>query len=62
MKYKVGDIVSLKNKTKHWEGYGFDDSTITKAWEADGSSKYSIKSNKTSNTMSIVREKELNKK
>lgn len=46
MKYKVGDIVSLKTKKKQFEGYGFDNSTITKAWETDGIQKYSIKSNK----------------
>jgi hypothetical protein len=58
MKYKVGDTVALKNKD--WDSsYGFDDSTITKAWEKDGVVKYSIKSNKTSHTLSIVIEKEL---
>lgn len=59
MKYKVGDIVSLKTKKKQFEGYGFDNSTITKAWETDGIQKYSIKSNKGCHTMSIVKEKEL---
>ena len=57
--YKIGYIVALKSKNKHLNSYGFDDSTITKAWESDGVAKYSIKSNKTCHTMSIVREKEL---
>lgn len=61
MMYKIGDIVALKSKNKQWDSYGFDNSTITKAWETDGIAKYSIKSNKTCHTMSIVREKELAK-
>jgi len=58
MKYKVGDSVSLKTN-KGWEGYGFEDSVVTKSWTSeDGTPKYSIKSSK-GHTFSIVKENRL---
>jgi hypothetical protein len=58
MKYKVGDSVSLKS-CKSWEGYGFEESVVTKSWVSeDGTPKYSIKSSK-GHTFSIVKEDRL---
>ncbi len=62
MKYKVGDSVSLVKENKNWKGYGFDNSTVTKAWTTpEGVAKYSLKSSK-GHTISIVPEARLKSK
>jgi hypothetical protein len=58
MKYKIGDKVSLTSKSRMWDGYGFEDSVVTNAFEVNGIPKYSLKS-KNGHTISTIEEKRL---